>query len=110
MMILSVFSVCIIRVSKKRILELAGCMLVWVVKEAPLKHPSQITIIFHSVNMCYTTYLTSSVWAKSPPLPLILTMTLTSTFSMDRVERLTVTVELSRSMWSSGHRSKQRRK
>ena len=105
MMILSVFSVCIIRVSKKRILELAGCMLVWVVKEAPLKHPSQITIIFYNV-----TYLTSSVWAKSPPLPLILTITLTSTSSMDRVEMLTVTVELSRSMWSSGHRSKKRRK
>ena len=81
-------------------------MLVCVVKEAPLKHPSQITIIFYSV-MCYTTYLTSSVWAKSPPLPLILTITLTSTFSMDRVEMLTVTVELSRSMWSSGHRSRE---
>ena len=76
-------------------------MLVWVVKEAPLKHPSQITIIFYNV-----TYLTSSVWAKSPPLPLILTITLTSTSSTDRVEMLTVTVELSRSMWSSGHRSK----
>ena len=109
MMILSVFSVWIIRVSKKRILEFAGCMLVCVVKEAPLKHPSQITIIFYSVNMCYTN-LTSSVWAKSPPLPLILTITLTSTSSMDRVEMLTVTVELSRSMWSSGHRSKKRRK
>ena len=82
-------------------------MLVWVVKEAPLKHPSQITIIFYSVNMCYITYLTSSVWAKSPPLPLILTITLTSTSSMDRVEMLTVTVELSRSMWSSGHRSRE---
>ena len=81
-------------------------MLVWVVKEAPLKHPSQITIIFYSVSIC-TTYLTSSVWAKSPPLPLILTITLTSTSSMDRVEMLTVTVELSRSMWSSGHRSRE---
>ena len=106
-MILSVFSVCIIRVSKKRILELAGCMLVWVVKDAPLKHPSQIIIIFNNVNV---TYLTSLVWAKSPPLPLILTITLTSTSSMDRVEMLTVTVELSKSMWSSGHRSKKRRK
>ena len=64
----------------------------------------------YNVNICYTVYLTSSVWAKSPPLPLILTITLTSTFSMDRVEMLTVTVELSKSMWSSGHRSKKRRK
>ena len=50
MMILSVFSVCIIRVSKKRILELAGCMLVCVVKEAPLKPVSN----HHHLLQCTT--------------------------------------------------------